>query len=402
MFYDTLNMKRYMIFVGEKMDNYFEQGNFEPFVYKRLNEVIDTYKNDADSYVVFDYDNTSIIMDIEDDLNVYLMEHLAYRLTPEVLYETLTNPDYREELYQTFDRRFKNATGFNLAEDIYKEYQWLYDNYISLENRSEDLLKKIKETEHYKTFRAKLRLFHTHVNGKLSRRPSNGWMTYLFAGHTVDSFKELCRSCIEESLEKPFEKVTYESSENIPGKSGVVTSTFKSGLSVPEELLNLYRAFTNNGITTYIVSASPRVYVEVAAEMLGHSVKVDNIVAMEFEEDNGVITPVMKADSPITKGPGKTEAIQKLIMPKHNGKQPVAMFGDSIGDYDMMQTFTETPLSVIFNRHMTDDFKQLIDLAIEQYNQKDARFVLQGRDENTGVLIPSQSSISFGETEPKL
>src|SRR5699024_11445223 len=80
------------------MKTYFDQGNFEPFVYKRLNEVIDEFKDDSNSYVVFDYDNTSIIMDIEDNLNVYLMEHLEYKLTPEVFYKTLTNTHYHEEL----------------------------------------------------------------------------------------------------------------------------------------------------------------------------------------------------------------------------------------------------------------------------------------------------------------
>lgn len=384
------------------MKKYFDQGNFEPFVYQRLNEVIDEFKDDPNSYVVFDYDNTSIIMDIEDNLNVYLMEHLEYKLTPEVFYKTLTNTHYHEELSKVFDQKYEHATGFNLAEDISKEYEWLYDNYIAHENRSETLLKEVKETDHYQTFVTKLRMFHKFVNGNLLREPSYGWMTYLFAGHTVEEFRDICKRCINEMKDRSFEEITFTSAESIPGKSGVVSSTFKSGLTVPEELLNLYEAFKENNITPYIVSASPREYVDIAKDLFGHAVESDNIIAMEFKTNNGVIIPVMDDDMPITKGLGKTEAIKKYIMPKHDGKEPVAMFGDSIGDYDMMKTFKNTPLCVIFNRHSTDDFKELINLAIKQYDFSDARFVLQGRDENKGILLPSQQSIAFGETKAHL
>src|SRR5699024_8062621 len=362
------------------MKTYFDQGNFEPFVYKRLNEVIDEFKDDSNSYVVFDYDNTSIIMDIEDNLNVYLMEHLEYKLTPEVFYKTLTNTHYHEELSKVFDQKYEHATGFNLAEDISKEYEWLYDNYITHENRSEALLKEVKETDHYETFVTKLRMFHKFVNGNLLREPSYGWMTYLFAGHTVEEFRDICKRCINEMKDRPFEEITFTSAESIPGKSGVVSSTFKSGLTVPEELLNLYEVFKENNITLYIVSDSPREYVDIAKDLFGHAVESEYIVAMEF----------------------KTDAIKKHIMPKHGGKEPVAMFGDSIGDYDMMKTFKNTPLCVIFNRHSTDDFKELINLAIKQYDFSDARFVLQGRDENKGILLPSQQSIAFGETKAHL
>src|SRR5699024_11398291 len=64
--------------------------------------------------------------------------------------------------------------------------------------------------------------------------------------------------CINEMKDRPFEEITFTSAESIPGKSGVVSSTFKSGLTVPEELLNLYEVFKENNITPYIVSASPR------------------------------------------------------------------------------------------------------------------------------------------------
>ena len=105
------------------------------------------------------------------------------------------------------------------------------------------MLKEVKDTDYYQTFVTKLRMFHKFVNGNLLREPSYGWMTYLFAGHTVEEFRDICKRCINEMKDRPFEEITFTSAESIPGKSGVVSSTFKSGLTVPEEMLNLYEAF---------------------------------------------------------------------------------------------------------------------------------------------------------------
>lgn len=51
---------------------------------------------------------------------------------------------------------------------------------------------------------------------------------------------------------------------------------------------------------------------------------------------------------------------------------------------------------------MTDDFKQLIDEAVEQYEQPFAQFVLQGRDETKGILRRSPKTIPYGKTISEL
>lgn len=71
------------------MDTFFPQNNWEPFVYQRLNHLIQHYQQAGgtpladQAYVVFDFDNTSAIADVEDNLMIYMLKQLLYKLTPE-------------------------------------------------------------------------------------------------------------------------------------------------------------------------------------------------------------------------------------------------------------------------------------------------------------------------------
>lgn len=87
---------------------------------------------------------------------------------------------------------------------------------------------------------------------------------------------------------------------------------------------------------------------------------------------------------------------------------PLMVFGDSSGDWNMMTDWMEsgdTELGVIFNRYRkpgSDPIWQGSNEAAQSIGDPDARFVLQGRDENTGELRPSEKSILLGETDEVL
>ncbi|PMB84569.1 hypothetical protein CJ206_03525 [Dolosicoccus paucivorans] len=385
------------------MDQYFPQNNWDNFVYQRLNELIDKYQNDPNAYAVFDFDNTSCFMDVEDNLMIYLVEHLCYKLTPSEFYQLLTDSFFEEELSLSFDPKRPEVTGYNLAKDIYDQYQYLYDHYISHSHSTSSLLTEIKQTSEYLTFRAKLRYFHTYVNTHFVREPNQGWLTYLFAGYTVEEFRKLAKASLHEATRRPFERVEFVSSSKLPGRTGVIRSVYQSGLRFPKELIDLFHALDRANIATYIVSASPKGLVCVAVEEFNYLVPRERVIAMEFQttKDNRICA-VMDPTAPITRGEGKTQAIKEQIMPQHAGKEPVAMFGDSVGDYHMMKTFQQSHLNVLFNRHMTDEFKQLVDKAVEQHEQPFAQFVLQGRDETKGALRSSPKTIPYGETVSEL
>lgn len=72
------------------------QQKWDPFVVQRLNTVIRESASEASvskqdtEYAVFDFDNTTIMHDIEDHLMMYMIDHLAYKMTPDEFYDVLT------------------------------------------------------------------------------------------------------------------------------------------------------------------------------------------------------------------------------------------------------------------------------------------------------------------------
>ena len=169
-----------------------------------------------------------------------------------------------------------------------------------------------------------------------------------------------------------------------------------------------------NGIDVYIVSASPIDTILAANACMGYGVPEENVFAMrnklgadgryinEYNYDWG--GEGMYAQ---TQGEGKSTIITNFIAPQYNGAGPLMVFGDSSGDWNMMTDWMEsgdTVLGVIFNRYRStsDPIWQGSTEAAAAIGDPDARFVLQGRDENTGELRPSEYSILLGSTQEVL
>lgn len=104
-----------------------------------------------------------------------------------------------------------------------------------------------------------------------------------------------------------------------------------------------------------------------------------------------------------TQGPGKSTIITNFIAPKYKGVGPLIVFGDSAGDMNMMTDWMDkgdTQLGVIFNRYRNPSSDPLTWAAsvkaVEQMGKPDAKFVLQGRDDNKGQLRPTEYTIRLG------
>ena len=167
----------------------------------------------------------------------------------------------------------------------------------------------------------------------------------------------------------------------------------------------LYHVLQANGIVVYVIAASPVDVVQVAATHpdFGYGLDNEHVIGMYYNKDeNGLIQPSMQPGKNITKGPGKTAVITEQLMPKHNEKQPLMLFGDSTGDYDMMMELKDTKLCVLFNRYMNDDTQKLAREAFRTIEDENPRIVLQGRDENKGSLRPSEKTILLGTQEEVL
>lgn len=386
------------------MTTYFPQNNWEPFVHQRLNELIDTFQQphgtplDQQAYVVFDFDNTSAISDVEDNLMIYMLKHLLYKLTPQEFLVILTSGPFNFDLELEEGR--PELTPRNLALDIIENYQWLYEHYILNKTKS---LSEVKDSDYYRDFQAKLRYYYKAVNKHFTRQAGQAWVTYWFQGYSQTEFIELSRQMLTEALEQPFERHIFTSSTERPGLAGPVESQFISGLTFPQELRDLYKALQSHQIAVYVVSASPIDLVRTAVLEYGFNVPFNQIIAMcySIDQERNILAQ-MEAGSYITKQAGKTEAILNLLAPMHGGAQPIALFGDSMGDYDMMMNLKGVKLNVLFNCLLDDGTRSIVELAHGLYRRHEAQFVLQGRDENLGQLRPSPKSIAFETTEARL
>lgn len=165
----------------------------------------------------------------------------------------------------------------------------------------------------------------------------------------------------------------------------------------------------------YIVSASPIDTVLAANETMGYNLPEDHVYAMrnKLGEDGRYINEYNydwggEGKYAQTQGEGKSTIITNFIAPQYDNAGPLMVFGDSSGDWNMMTDWMEsgdTELGVIFNRYRkpgSDPIWQGSNEAAQSIGDPDARFVLQGRDENTGELRPSEKSILLGETDEVL
>ncbi len=388
------------------------QGNWAPATRARIQAVIDANANKG-KYVVFDFDNTSVIFDIQEALLVYQIENLEFKMTPEQLPDVLATgiPDLKKELGKSLDG--KTVTPETLIADITSDYTWLYENYKGMKGTKD--LSYIHATNQYQDFAAKLRYMYSSVGDNFDHAVSYPWVTYLFTGMTPDEVQKLATAShtywanygryAEETWTSPIEQ---------PGQSGVLSVSFVTGLTFTDELLDLYHTLMANGIDVYIVSASPIDTVLAASKVMGYDVPEDHIFAMRNKlDENGVYINEYNYDwggegkYTQTQGPGKSTIITNFIAPKYAGAGPLMVFGDSAGDWNMMTDWMDegdTQLGVIFNRYRkpSDPIWEGSVEASKTIGQADAKFVLQGRDENTGELRPSEKSIMLGETEEVL
>ena len=66
---------------------------------------------------------------------------------------------------------------------------------------------------------------------------------------------------------------------------------------------------------------------------------------------------------------------------------------------NMMQDFADTRLVLIINRLKGLDIAKLSKIAVDTYGKPDAKYLLQGRNDNTGQFVPSQAHYKLGSTE---
>lgn len=387
-------------------------GNWAPATRARMQAVIDANANKG-KYVVFDFDNTSVIFDVQEALLVYQIENLMFKIEPKNMKAVLETqiPDLTKAVGKSANG--KDVTCNQLVADIVSDYEWLYANYKGLKGDKD--LSYIHATNQYQDFSAKLRYMYSAVGDTFDASISYPWVTYLFTGMAPAEVQTMASASHKYwASYGRYAEETWTSPVELPGKAGVVSVSFITGLTFTDELLDLYATLKANNIDVYICSASPQDTIVAASKAMGYGVDEDHIFAMRNKLDaNGRYINEYDYDwggkgmYAQTQAEGKSTIITNFIAPKYNNDGPLMVFSDSKGDFWMMTDWMEegdTELGVIFNRYRkpSDPIWESSVEAAETMGSPEARFVLQGRDENTGELRPTEYSIMIGTDEEVL
>lgn len=377
-------------------------GNWDQFNSGRIDSLIKEAKQKPahSSYAVFDFDNTTAFLDIEEATLIYQLENLRFSMKPEILKEIIYKNIPTSSFKSDYNNRNNQAVNINLiGPDIIESYTWLYKNYNRFEGNKS--LNEIKETPHYKNFIVKMRYLYDAIGGSFDHEVSYPWVTYLFSGMSKKEISTLVDDTIEWQNKQPVGKVVWESPADMAGQAGIVTVTWKNGFRLVPEMQELYKNLQDAGVDVYVTSASALDVIKsiVTQDKYGFSVPEAHVYAMHpLYDKEGKLTHSLDPNYPQTQGKGKTETIKKFIQQHYKNTGPILVAGDSEGDQNMMSDFKDTKLVLIINRLRSSNttIGQLSANAVRDYNKEDAKILLQGRDENKGTFLPSQGSILMG------
>lgn len=384
-----------------------DQGKWAPDTYRAVQDLINEYgvksskyKVEKKPYAIFDWDNTSIMNDTEEALFFYQIDHLKFDLTPEEFYKVLkTNiPE------GPFSKDYKNSNGElvtleEITKDLKRDYEYLYRHYKGL--KGDQSLDAIHATDYFKDFKVKLYFLYEAIGDTYSTDVSYPWVLYLFSNMSVEEVQHLAEISNNLNLGAGISEEKLTSPQRLHGDAGVVSISHINGLRLAPEISNLMHTFQNNGIDVYVVSASMEEVVEVFASnpKYGYNLPEENVFGMRLKKEDGNIQPVYEENYPFTAGHGKPETIINEIASKKGGYGPIFVAGDSSTDYEMLTEFKDTKLRLIINRVSGGKIGELSKLAASRMGKNNPKFVLQGRNENTGLWIPTEYTIKLGTNE---
>lgn len=377
------------------------------------NDFINTYgKNSSNynenSYVVFDFDNTSAIFDVAHQCAFYQVKNMAFLMEPKDLNKVLLSeisidkhPEYKD-----------------YVSDIYTAYKNLYEKYgpFKSEGFDEETSKKIQEDIYWKEFSAKLWKLYDLVSENESSDVAVTWVGKWCYNMTEQEVYNLGTKSHSYYKQVDTGKETFESPDGINSNIGKASTSFIYGVQVTENIQELMKALNDNGIKVWICSASGINIIRSAVDVWNLHDSVTGIMALTFKYgDDGKLDPEYNKISgcayltdkdgqwhkgtiptkSITQKGGKVDAINNVLVQKYHCG-PLAGFMDSSGDFNFCTEFDSLKLVICFNRAnraVTDGGGLIAELAMYQkdtlkYNLKkaneagDTLYVLQGRDEN--------------------
>lgn len=353
-------------------------------------------------YAVFDWDNTSIMNDCEETLFLTLIDSFAFRLAPADFSRVVRFNVPDGPLAGSYKTLAGAPVAFaDLAADLDADYAALAETYgapAPLEKQA-----ALAKDERLECLRAKLFFTYNAITDTYGDQLGDAWMAGFLGGGTEADLQRLAAANNDANLGRAMAVLTFTTPKNRPGKAGVVAQTHLDGLRLTPEIACIQHALRAAGIDVFVVSASCEEVVKVFAcdPKYGYHLPPENVYGIRLGRRDGKMDWRPADNWPITWGPGKVEAIRR-VMVDARGFGPLIVFGDSDGDFNMLSEFEDTRLGVIVNRLKGGGIGELSRKAAEQIPSPEPRFMLQGRTEQAGEWRPSPMTLALGKATEAL
>ena len=418
------------------------EAGWNPYVKEAVDDFIAMYGKDSanyaegESYVVFDFDNTCSIFDVEEQLAIYQLQVMAFAFTPAEIEEILFTElgDHNED---RTDLGYGNGSYADWVADIEAAYTYLYNTYGPFTAAGLDAAgqAEIQADPMWAEFATKMRAMYDLVYDAESPAVAYPWVLYWFTGMTEQEVYDLAYASHSYYGAVETSEVTW-STAGEGTKVGPVSYTWTSGTGVSAQVKELWKLLDEAGIDVWVCSASAIDPIRAAVDAFGLREYCTGVIAMtrtlvdgkyvnsyDYETGYGymVVDGEWEKDNLAlgaqTQGVGKVQAINNAIMPKYNYVGPLAGFMDSTGDYNFCTEYANLKLVINFNRasrKVTDGGGVIAELALYQRDflgydlakanaAGDTFYVLQGRDERgLRSLCASDFTWRYGKSAPLL
>lgn len=382
------------------MKTYIKRLNWEESLYIAINKLIAKHGKDNKAYnpenkpfAVFDWDNTSIIGDVEESLLYYIVKNVAFKMNPEEFYDLIRKNVDRKDYPDQFNNLDNQRVNIDLiSQDIRRAYEKLYENLDIFEG--EKSLKQVQETDYYQEFLSKMLYRYRASEFDTDAEDPYCWMSFLLKNYKTGEVYDLCKRAYA-SMKKERIRVEEFISPEIKSAAGRVSIKYFVGIRPLEEMVDLYRSLEENGIDCYIVSAS---FIDIVRAFAtdpnnNYKMKEEKVLGLRLMKDcEGEILPKFDKDFPISIREGKVQTINKLIKNDRN-YGPIMVGGDSDGDFAMLKEFDQTDLSLIIHRANSG----FIDELRQKAREGSLRYYSQGRNLLEASFIAKKKSEGYNE-----
>jgi phosphoserine phosphatase len=393
-------------------------GQWDQFNQQKIEALLQNYGNKSPNYqaekppyAVFDWDNTSAFLDVQEATLAYQLTQLQFKMSAKQLAKALATGIDTQKILSPKNQAQKSLTAQQLIDDIGQSYRWLTQHYVGFGQGGAQNLASIQQTPHYLNFIAKMRFMYEAIGDSFSHDISYPWLLYTLTGFNAKEVRALTKSAVNWQKTEPVAEITWESPlAGLPvQKAGQVAVHWRNGLRMIPEMQELYAQLRAHGFEVWVCSAS---FIESVKEIAsnpdnGYFQSENQVLAMQLEQDaQGRYLPIYKKNHVQTQQKGKTSNIAQFLAGPQGryGYGPTLVAGDSDGDANMLMDFPDLKLGLIINRLKGKNklLGQLAQEAIKTYKTPTAKYLLQGRDDNTGQFVPSQLHIALGKAEGKL